>query len=51
MLSRHGVAVADVVKALALVVQIVPAWVRVPAVAEQRKWTLGKTPAHYNVPH
>ena len=60
LVGSQGVAVADVVKASALVVEIAPAWVRVPAVPavaagfeslqwQQRKWALGMTPAH-NVP-
>ena len=41
-----GVAVADVVKALALVVHTAAAWVRVPAEAGTKNGTLGWPPAH-----
>ena len=46
----RGVAVADVVKALALVAQIAPAWVRVPAVAAT-KMGFGNDPLHRRCPN
>ena len=45
-----GVAVADVIKALALVVQIAPAWVRVPPVTAM-KMGFGNDPLHRRCPN
>ena len=49
-MSTMGVTVADVIKALALVVQIAPAWVRVPSVTAT-KMGFGNDPLHSRCPN